>query len=140
MTPRTTILRVLLVLYAVGSLAIVVPLLLDAPGAGELAGTTSGKILAAALLALGFGAALAARDPWGNRAVILVLIAFTAMAAVAILTRLLFHDEPYDMDPAWLVLPFAAAAPVLLALFYPRATPRTHRVNSPTDEAPRRTA
>jgi hypothetical protein len=117
---RTTILRVLLLLYAAGSLAIVVPLLLAVSGTGELAGTTSGKILAAALLALGFGAAVAARDPWRNRLMVQVLIAFTAMAALAILTRLLFHDEPYDLDPAWMVLPFAAAAPVLLAVFYPR--------------------
>jgi hypothetical protein len=117
---KTTVLRVLLVLYAAGSLAIVAALLLDAPGAGDLAGTTSGKVLAGAILALGFGAGMAARDPRRNRLMIQVLIAFTAMAALAILTRLLFHDEPYDVDPAWLVLPFAAAASVLLAVFYPR--------------------
>jgi hypothetical protein len=118
---RNSVARLLLVVYAAGSAAVVVPLLLDAPGAGELAGTTSGKILAAAILALGFGAALAARDPWRNRVVIQVLIAFTALASLAILTRLLFHEEPYDVDPAWMVLPFAAAAPVLLAVFYPRS-------------------
>ena len=89
--------------------------------AGELAGTTSGKILAAAVFSLGFGAALAARDPWRNRLMIQVLIAFTALAALAILSRLLFHDEPYSVDPAWMVLPFAIAAPVLLGVFYPRA-------------------
>lgn len=118
---RTIILRVLLILYALGSVVIVIALLLHVSGAGELAGTTSGKILAAALGALGFGAAMAARDPWRSRLMIQVLMAFTAMAALAILTRPLFHDEPYDVDPAWLVLPFTAAAPVLLAVFYPRA-------------------
>ena len=112
--------RTLLVLYALGSLAVVMPLLLDLPGAGELAGTTSGKILAAAIFSLGYGAAMAARDPWRHRLVIQVLIAFTALATLAILTRILFHDEPYRVDPAWFVLPFAAAAPVLLAVFYPR--------------------
>lgn len=121
MNHNNSVARVLLVLYAAGSLAVVLPLLLDVSGAGELAGTTSGKVLAAAILALGFGAAMAARDPWRNRLMIQVLIAFTAMAAVAIVTRLLFHDEPYDLDPAWMVLPFAAAAPVLLAVFYPRS-------------------
>jgi predicted Abi (CAAX) family protease len=95
--------------------------LLDVPGAGELAGTTSGKILAAAILALGFGAAMAARDPWRNRLMIQVLIAFTALATLAILIRVLFHDEPYSVDPAWMVLPFAAALPVLFVIFYPRA-------------------
>ena len=52
-----------------------------------------------------------------------VLIGFTALATVAILVRLLFHNEQYDVDPAWIVLPFAAAAPVLLAVFYPRTPP-----------------
>ena len=113
-------LRVVLVLYAVGSVAVAVPLVLDLTGAGELAGTTSGKILAAAIIALAIGAALAVRDPWRDRAVIKVLIAFTVLAALAILSRLLFHNEPYKVDPAWLVLPFAIAAPVLLAVFYPK--------------------
>jgi hypothetical protein len=117
---RNTVTRVLLVLYALGSLAVVIPLLLDLPGAGELAGTTSGKILAAAIFSLGLGAALAARDPWRNRLVVQMLIAFTALAALAILWRLLFHDEAYDVDPAWMVLPVACAAPVLLAVLYPR--------------------
>lgn len=117
---RIAITKTLLVLYAIGSVAVVVPLLLGFPGSGELAGTTSGKVLAAALLALGIGAALAARDPWKNRIMIQVLIAFTAFATLAIASRILFHDEPYSVDPAWFVLPFAVAAPVLFAVFYPR--------------------
>lgn len=112
--------RVLLALYALGSLAVVVPLLVDAPGTGELAGTTSGKILAAAIFSLGFGAAMAARDPWRHRIMIQVLIAFSALAALAILTRLLFHHEAYAIDPAWLVLPVAVVAPILFVVFYPR--------------------
>jgi hypothetical protein len=118
---RTTVVRVVLLLYALGSVVVAVPLVLDLTGAGELAGTTSGKILAAAVFSLGFGAAMAARDPWRNRLMIQVLIGFTALAALAILSRLLFHNEPYSIDPAWMVLPFAIAAPVLLGVFYPRA-------------------
>ena len=121
MITRMSILRVLLGLYAAGSVAVVGLLLVDAPGAGELAGTTSGKVLAAAILALGFGAAMAARDPWRNRTMIKVLIVFTALAALAVVTRLVLHDEPYDLDPAWLVLPFAAALPVLFIVLFPRA-------------------
>ncbi len=113
--------RALLLLYALGSVVVAVPLVLDLAGSGDLAGTTSGKILAAAVFSLGFGAAMAARDPWRNRLMIQVLIAFTTLAAMAILYRLLFRNEPYRIDPAWMVLPFAAAAPVLLAVFYPRA-------------------
>jgi hypothetical protein len=119
--PRNTVARVLLVLYAIGSAAIGLALLLAFPGTGELSGTTSGKVLAAALFALGFGAVMAMRDPWRNRLVIQILIAFTTMASLAIIVRLLFHDEPYAVDPAWMVLPFGVAAPVLLAVFYPRA-------------------
>ena len=52
-----------------------------------------------------------------------VLIGFTALATVAIVIRLLFHDKQYDVDPAWIVLPFAAAASVLLVVFYPRTPP-----------------
>ncbi len=121
LSSNNTAARVLLILYALGSLAVVVPLLLDLPGTGELAGTTSGKILAAAIFSLGYGAAMAARDPRRHRLVIQMLIAFTALATLAIFTRILFHNEPYRVDPAWIVLPFAAAAPVLLAVFYPRA-------------------
>jgi hypothetical protein len=117
---KNTVARVLLVLYALGSFAVVIPLLLDLTGTGELSGTTSGKILAAAIFSLGLGAGLAARDPWRNRLLIQVLIAFTGLAALAILWRLLFHEEFYEIDPAWVVLPFACAAPVLLAVFYPR--------------------
>jgi hypothetical protein len=118
---RTVALRALLLLYALGSVVVAVPLVLDLTGAGELAGTTSGKILAAAVFSLGFGAAMAARDPWRNRLMIQVLIAFTTLATIAVLSRLLFHNEPYRIDPAWMVLPLAAAAPVLLTVFYPRA-------------------
>jgi len=64
---------------------------------------------------------MAARDPWRQRIMIQVQIAFTALAALAILKRLLSHDAPYWVDPAWTVLPIAAAAPVLFAVFYPRA-------------------
>ena len=118
MPRRDRITRILLVLYAVGSVAVAIPLLFGLTHAGDLADTTSGKILAAALLALALGALAAARDPWQNRVMILVVIAFTAFSALAIAYRLAFgrHVE----DPAWVIFPFAVAAPVLLALFYPR--------------------
>jgi peptidoglycan/LPS O-acetylase OafA/YrhL len=123
-TERNFIVRVLLIVYALGSVAVVIPLLLEVPGSGDLAETTSGKILAGAILALGVGAALAARDPWQNRVMIKVLILFTALASVAIVLRILFHGEPYDVDPAWLVLPVSIGASILFTVFYPR-TPET---------------
>ena len=115
---RNRVARILLVLYAVGSVAVAIPLLFAFTNAGDLADTTSGKILAAALLAMAFGAVVAARDPWQNRVLILVVIAFTSMSALAIAYRLLYQD--HTDDPAWMVLPLAIAAPVLFAAFYPR--------------------
>ena len=110
--------QALLVLYAVGSVAVAIPLLFAFSHAGDLADTTSGKVLAAALVAMALGALAAARDPWQNRVMILVVIAFTSMSALAIIYRLAFKG--HAADPAWMVLPFAVAAPVLFALFYPR--------------------
>jgi peptidoglycan/LPS O-acetylase OafA/YrhL len=118
MPGRETMTRLLLVLYAIGSVAVAIPILLAIGHAGELANTTSGRVLAAALSAMALGAALAARDPWQHRLVILVLIVFTALSTVAIALRLAFGD--YERDPAWLVLPLAVGAPVLLTVFYPR--------------------
>jgi peptidoglycan/LPS O-acetylase OafA/YrhL len=116
---RNAVTRVLLVLYFLGSVAAAGMLAFDVGRAGDLAETTSGKVLAAALLAVGIGALLAARDPWRDRAVIQVIVVFTALSALAIVYRLAFED--HESDPAWLVLPFALAGPVLFLVFYPRA-------------------
>jgi hypothetical protein len=116
MAGRNMVARVLLAVYVLGTVVVVLPLVLDL--AGDLSNTTSGKVLAAALIALGTGAGLALRDPWADRRVIQVLIVFTCLATVAILYRLAFEHHPRDL--AWFVLPFAAAAPVLFAVFYPR--------------------
>ena len=115
---RNTVSRILLVVYAVGSVAVAIPLLFAFSHAGDLADTTSGKVLAAALLAMAFGALVAARDPWQHRSVVLVIIAFTSLSALAIVYRLVFAG--HTADPAWMVLPLAVAAPVLLTVFYPR--------------------
>ena len=114
---RSSILRVVLVLYMVGSLAVVIPLVLDL--AGDLSATTSGKILAAALVALAVGAGLALRDPWAHRAVIQVLIVFLALAAVAIMYRLVFENHALLPTATLLVVDVLAAA--LLVALYPRA-------------------
>jgi hypothetical protein len=118
---RLLIIRILLAVYFVASLAVAFPVALGIGRAGELAGTTSGRILAAAIVSLGIGAMLAATDPRRHRAVILVLIVFTTLAALAIASRLI-ADE-HRNDPAAIVLPFVIACPVLFAIFYPRDEP-----------------
>ncbi len=116
MSARDAVTRVLLALYVVGSVAVILPLVLDL--AGDLSATTSGKILAAGVAALAFGAVLALRDPWANRAVIQVLIAFLGLAALAILYRLLFEEHP--LFPTAVILVVDVAGAVLFAAFYPR--------------------
>jgi hypothetical protein len=115
---RLKVMRWLLILYFLGSVAVAIPLVLNLAHAGNLSRTTSGKVLAAALIAMGVGALGAARDPWAQRLMIRVLIVFTSLAAVAVVYRLV--TERHAHDPAWMVLPFAVAAPALLGYFYPR--------------------
>ena len=110
--------RTLLVVYAIGSVAIAIPLLVGFGNAGDLADTTSGKILAAALLAMALGALAASRDPWRDRLMIRVITAFTTLSAVAIAYRLAF--EGHAIFPTLILLPLAVAAPILFAVYYPR--------------------
>lgn len=121
MIDRDKVTRLLLILYALGSVAMAIPLLVYAR-AGDLAETTSGRVLAAAVLALGLGALFAVRDPWGNRIIFKVLIVFTGLACLAVAYRL--AAGLHENDPAWYVLPFAVAAPILLSVFYPRPPQR----------------
>ena len=117
---RNTITRILLILYALGMLAVTYTQLFGGPGAGDMFWTTSGKILAAATFALGFGAAMASRDPWQNRLVIQILIVFMAGTTLAVVYRMLTHGEVPPGEGTWIVIAAAAAAPVLFAVFYPR--------------------
>ena len=119
---RNTVARILLILYALGMLAVTFTQLLGGPGSGDMFWTTSGKILAVATFALGFGAAMASRDPWQNRLVIQILIVFMAGTTLAIVYRMLTHgvDELPQGEGTWIVIAAAAAAPLLLVVFYPR--------------------
>ena len=118
MSERDKVMRWLLVLYAAGTVVIAIPLVFAFPSSGELASTTSGKVLAAALLALGLGALRASRDPWRDRLMVQVLIVFTGLSALAIAYRVVFEGHP--LLPAGFLLLLAVVTPVLLVVFYPR--------------------
>jgi hypothetical protein len=118
MPGRDRVMRFLLAIYAAGTILVAMPFALALSNVGNLAETTSGRVLAGALLALGFGSLMAARDPWRHRLVIQMLIVFTSLAALSIAARLAFGE--HSRDPAWLLLPAAIAMPVLLGCFYPR--------------------
>jgi hypothetical protein len=115
---RNKVMRLLLVAYAVATVAIAIPLAFALRGTGDLASTTSGKVLAAALLALGLGALRASREPWRDRLMVQVLIVFTGLSALAITYRVVFEDHPFL--PAGILLFLAVATTILLVVFYPR--------------------
>lgn len=117
---RTKVLRTLLWLYALGAVLVAIPVAFAFGSAGDLAGTTSGKALAGALLVLGYGAVRASRDPWRQRVVVQMLILFAALAALAVSYRLVFESQ-HARGPAAVVLVVCGAALVLLLRFYPRA-------------------
>lgn len=123
MTARERLLRITLLIFAFGSPIVSAAVAFGLGDAGNLAETTSGKILASALLALGYGAFIASRDPWRHRLIVQVLIVFTALATLSILYRLAFgpaYHRAYARDPALYVLPFAVAPCILFLLLYPR--------------------
>lgn len=120
---RATVLRTLLWLYALGAVLVAIPVAFAIGQAGELAGTTSGKALAGALLVLGYGALRASRDPWRYRVVVQMLILFAALAALAVSYRLVVEGE-HARGPAALVLVVCITAAALLAGFYPRPPER----------------
>jgi hypothetical protein len=113
--------RFLLIIYAAGTVLVAMPFALALSNVGNLAETTSGRVLAGALLALGFGALMASRDPQRHRLVIQMLIVFASLGALSIASRLAFGD--HTRDPAWLLLPATVAMLVLLVYFYPRGRP-----------------
>ena len=117
---RNTVARILLVLYALGMLAVTYTQLFGGPSSGDMFWTTSGKILAAATFALGFGAAMASRDPWQNRLVIQIIIVFMAGTTLAVVYGILTHAE----------LPAGEKAPGLSSPL-PRPPRAVRRVLSP---------
>jgi hypothetical protein len=62
---------------------------------------------------------MASRDPWQNRLVIQILIAFMAGTTLAIVYRILTHGELPAGEVTWIIVAAAEAAPVLFAVFYP---------------------
>ena len=78
MVHRNIVAQSLLVLYAIGSVAIAIPLLFSLGHSGDLADTTSGKILSAALSALAIAYRLAFEDHPSYPAWILLPLAVAA--------------------------------------------------------------
>jgi len=127
---RTRVLRTALWLYALGCVLVAIPVAFALGRAGDLAGTTSGKALAGALLVLSYGALRSSRDPWRHRVIVQMLILFAAFAALAVSYRLLFEGQ-HERGPAAVVLVVCVAAVALLTAFYPRPPKPPARRSAP---------
>jgi Mn2+/Fe2+ NRAMP family transporter len=123
------VLRTALWLYALGAVLVAIPVAFAFGSAGDLAGTTSGKALAGALLVLSYGALRASHNPWRHRVIVQMLILFAVFAALAVTYRLVF--EGHARGPAALVLVVCVAAVALLTAFYPRPPQAPARRSAP---------
>jgi len=81
---------------------------------------TGGKVLAAAVLALGIGSLLAARDPYRHRVMVQTLIVFNAAGPVGLLYRVLFESEMTPIGASWTFIALMTGFLVLFYVFYPQ--------------------
>ena len=81
---------------------------------------TGGKVLAAAVLALGIGSLLAARDPYRHRVMVQTLIVFNAAGLVGLLYRVLFESEMTPIGASWTFIALMTGFLVLFYVFYPQ--------------------
>lgn len=81
---------------------------------------TGGKILGAAVFALGIGALLAARDPYRHRVTVQTGIVFTAVSVVTLLYRVLFESDLTPVTASWAFIAVMASFLILFCVFYPR--------------------
>jgi len=76
------------------------------------------KVLGAALIALGIGSLLAARDPLRHRIMVQTEIVFTGLAALALAYRLIMQSSTTP-HVGWVFLVVLATFFVAFCLFYP---------------------
>jgi hypothetical protein len=89
------------------------------------ANQTTVRVVGAALFALGYGAAAAARDPAGNRIVLPIEIVFTALSAAEIVRKLVVDRG--GQATTWLLLGALVAGLALLLRVAPAAGIRMPR-------------
>jgi len=114
---RLRLLAYVLYTYAVAGVLVAVPLIFSLGPAATVENQTSVRVLGAALLALSLGALATARDPVRNKALLVVEMLFTGLAALALVWRLAVDHKAHDR--AWLLLPPMLVCLVLLLLLFP---------------------
>lgn len=117
MTRRFGALRTLLAIYFLASAAVAAIIAFKIGRGGNLADTTSGRILAGAVLTLGLGALAASFDPHRYRVAIQLVMLFLALSIPALAYRVFF--ESHTSDPAWLILPGVIIFLAVLGYLYP---------------------
>lgn len=112
---RSRLLTLVLYLYGIGGLAVAVPLMLLLGPAAHATNATTVRLFGAALFALAFGALAAAREPARHRIVLLMEIAFTALASLVLTFKVLIHHSHRGFDERdYLFLALTLACLILL--------------------------
>ena len=117
-----------LYVYAAFGLVISVPLmLLLGPAAGATNGT-SVRLFGAALFALAVGAVAVGRDPARNKVVLVMETVFTALASLALTSKVLIHHSHPGFDERdYLFLAFTLVCLILLLSTFPYGEERDDR-------------
>jgi hypothetical protein len=109
------LLTLVLYVYGVGGLAVSVPLMLLLGPAAHATNATTVRLFGAALFALAVGALAAAREPARQRIVLLMEIAFTALASLVLTFKVLIHHNHPGFDERdYLFLALSLASLLLL--------------------------
>jgi len=123
------LLTLVLYAYAAGGLAVSVPLMLLLGPSAHATNATTVRLFGAALFALAVGALAAAREPARHRTVLLMEIAFTALASLVLTFKVLIHHSHPGFDERdYLFLALTLACLVLLVrLSYTMGSETTER-------------
>lgn len=95
---RKRLLTPVLCVYAAAGLAVSVPLMLLLGPSAHATNATTVRLFGAALFALALGALAAAREPARHRIVLLMEIAFTALASLVLTFKVLIHHSHPGFD------------------------------------------
>lgn len=122
------ILTLVLYVYAAGGLVLSVPLMLLLGPSAHATNATTVRLFGAALFALAFGALAAAREPARHRTVLLMEVAFTALATLVLTFKVLIHHSHPGFDERdYLFLALTLACLVLLLSTFPYGEKRSDR-------------
>ena len=114
-----------LLVYAAAGVVISVPLMLLIGPAARVDNGTSVQLLGVCVLSLAIGAVLAARDPEGNKGLLVVEIVFSALASLVFVAYVVVHHGEYGFERTrYALVPLALVGLVLLLVTFPYGSRR----------------